>query len=108
MCTSGAIVLGTFVTFWVAENVLHVSGVLGTVVYGVQTARTSFLAFGEESHHANHAFWHEVGYVATAMIFFLAGVISEHKVYEFLSFHVPMYGAFCSVPPVSEVEYIAV
>eukprot|EP01051_Picozoa_sp_SAG22_P016443 SAG22_NODE_2324_length_2712_cov_2.484118_1_plen_747_part_10 len=82
-----AIVLGTFVTFWAAENVLHVSGVLGTVVYGVQTARTSFLAFDEESHHANHAFWHEVGYVATAMIFFLAGVISEHKLEVFVAKH---------------------
>ena len=74
-----SIVLGTFVTFWVAENILHVSGVLGTVVYGVQTARTSFLAFSEDSHHASHAFWHEVGYMATAMIFFLAGVRPPHN-----------------------------
>ena len=33
------LVVATMSTFWLAENVLGVSGVLGTVVFGVQTAR---------------------------------------------------------------------
>jgi NhaP-type Na+/H+ or K+/H+ antiporter len=74
------LVFCTLATFWLAENVLGVSGVLGTVVYGTQTARTSVLAMDEHSHHANHAFWSEVGYVATAIIFILAGVKSEVKI----------------------------
>lgn len=78
------LVFCTMTCFWVAENVIMVSGVLGTVVFGVQTARTSFLAMDEHTHHANHAFWGEVGYVATSMIFILAGVKSRDKIASFL------------------------
>jgi NhaP-type Na+/H+ or K+/H+ antiporter len=35
------LLLFTFATFWVAENVVHVSGVLGTVVFGVQVRLSS-------------------------------------------------------------------
>ena len=79
-----ALVFATLSTFWLAENVLGFSGVLSTVVFGVQTARTSFLAMDEHTRHANHAFWGEVGYVATSFIFILAGVKSRDKIASFL------------------------
>eukprot|EP01048_Picozoa_sp_COSAG05_P011907 COSAG05_NODE_1156_length_5687_cov_123.468683_1_plen_496_part_00 len=49
------LILCSLSTFWLAENVLHVSGVLGTVIYGIQTARTSFLAMNEHSRHGRNA-----------------------------------------------------
>jgi len=59
-------------------------GVLGTVVFGVQTARTSMLAMDSHTHHAAHSFWSEVGYVATSIIFILAGVKSRDKIAGFM------------------------
>jgi hypothetical protein len=59
-----------------------VSGVLSTVVFGLQTARTSLLSMSETSLHANHAVWSEIGFVATSFIFVLAGVKSHAKVSE--------------------------
>jgi hypothetical protein len=55
--------------------------VLGTVVFGVQSARTSFLAMDEHTRHANHAVWGEIGYIATCMIFVLAGVKASHHAF---------------------------
>ena len=78
-----AIVFATLATFRLAEH-WHLSGVLATVVFGVQTARTSFLAMDEHTHHASHAFWSEVGYTATSVIFILAGVKSQQKIQSLL------------------------
>jgi hypothetical protein len=47
-------------------------------------AGTSFLAMDEHSTHANHAFWSEVGYTATSIIFILAGVKSETKIEQMI------------------------
>ena len=106
----------TLATFWLAENVLVVSGVLGTVVFGVQTARTSFLAMDEHTHHANHAFWGEVGYLCTSFIFILAGVKSYDKIAslmdnfaeDFEEQHEPTcYPFSCGVPdPDPESAYV--
>ena len=40
-----------------------------------RAARRTYLAMSEETLHANHAFWKEVGFLCTTVIFLLSGVL---------------------------------
>jgi NhaP-type Na+/H+ or K+/H+ antiporter len=64
----------TYLTFWIAEVVLHVSGVLAVVVLGLWLSRNRAVitpTVEEQLHHV----WTMVGYIANTLVFIISGVI---------------------------------
>ena len=68
-------VLSVYMVFYVSEHVCGASGVLATVVYGLQLARRRHLALTVATDEHNEVVWEEIGYVANSFTFALAGVI---------------------------------
>eukprot|EP01051_Picozoa_sp_SAG22_P010342 SAG22_NODE_925_length_6469_cov_3.836264_5_plen_872_part_00 len=66
--------------FWVAENVLHVSGVLASVVFGLTTARKSYFAMNADTLEKNHVVWEQMGFLTTMILFMMAGIIVRGKI----------------------------
>ncbi|XP_071957219.1 sperm-specific sodium:proton exchanger-like isoform X2 [Antedon mediterranea] len=71
----------TYLTFYIGESVLKVSGVLAVVVLGlvVNVERTSI---SPEVEVFLHRFWEVLGYVANTLIFFLVGVVITERAME--------------------------
>ncbi|XP_071100546.1 sperm-specific sodium:proton exchanger-like [Haliotis cracherodii] len=69
----------TYITFYVGEEFLGVSGVLSVVVLGVvmSSKRTSI---SPEVETFLHRFWETLAYLANTLIFILVGVIISEKV----------------------------
>jgi sodium/hydrogen exchanger 10/11 len=71
----------TYFTFYVGETLLHVSGVLAVVTFGIEL----------NSHKANispevevflHRFWEMMGYLANTLIFILVGVVITEQAFS--------------------------
>ncbi|XP_076472058.1 sperm-specific sodium:proton exchanger-like [Babylonia areolata] len=71
--------VSAFLTFFVSENFLHVSGVLAVVTLGVvlSSNRTSI---SPEVETFLHSFWEVLAYLANTLIFFLVGMIVMHLI----------------------------
>jgi NhaP-type Na+/H+ or K+/H+ antiporter len=68
-----------FTTFYMAENVLHVSGVLAVVSFGVFMASGGAFVLGRNGRKDQRLIWGAVSWAADAFIFVLAGMISESE-----------------------------
>eukprot|EP01062_Namystynia_karyoxenos_P058805 TRINITY_DN5027_c3_g1_i1.p1 TRINITY_DN5027_c3_g1~~TRINITY_DN5027_c3_g1_i1.p1 ORF type:complete len:1709 (+),score=558.24 TRINITY_DN5027_c3_g1_i1:61-5127(+) len=67
-----------YMTFFIAEGMLHVSGVLALVVLGLYLS-SHCQAFSPEVEHLLHGFWGILSFVANILIFGLAGLIIAEK-----------------------------
>ena len=65
----------TYVTFYIAEDVLHISGVLAVVLLGLVMNRMR-TRISPEVEKFLHRFWHMIAYLANTLIFGL--VVSDH------------------------------
>jgi NhaP-type Na+/H+ or K+/H+ antiporter len=73
-------VVGVFVTFYVGEHILHVSGILSVVVYGLVLARNKRFAMKQHELDENHGFWEEAAFLSNTFIFILSGVLVADRI----------------------------
>ncbi|XP_078333950.1 sperm-specific sodium:proton exchanger-like isoform X2 [Crassostrea virginica] len=72
----------TYLTFYIGEEYLGVSGVLATVVLGV-TMNSEKTMISPEVEHFLHRFWETLAYIANTLIFIIVGmVIAEKAIFE--------------------------
>jgi NhaP-type Na+/H+ or K+/H+ antiporter/CRP-like cAMP-binding protein len=69
------IVAAAYMTFYVAEHFLHVSGVLGLVSFGLLMASVGRTRISPEVEHFLHEFWELFAFIANTLIFLIVGVV---------------------------------
>eukprot|EP01062_Namystynia_karyoxenos_P068644 TRINITY_DN6352_c0_g1_i1.p1 TRINITY_DN6352_c0_g1~~TRINITY_DN6352_c0_g1_i1.p1 ORF type:complete len:1565 (+),score=487.12 TRINITY_DN6352_c0_g1_i1:71-4696(+) len=72
--------VAAYVTFFVAEGMLHVSGVLGVVACGCLMSYYN-TCISPDVEHTLHHFWEAATYLANTLIFLLAGLIVSLKAF---------------------------
>ncbi len=78
-----AIVGASYLTFFIAENVFGVSGVLAIVTLGLLMASVGRTKISPEVQHFLHEFWELAAFFANVLIFLIVGVvIAERTVFE--------------------------
>ena len=102
------LLLGVYLTFYIGEHVLHVSGVLATVFFGILLSRMAPHAMSHDAMHTTHIVFGQVSFFAETHIFVLAGLIIEDQFFsnrarqEFVDFN------FAFHLPVSLVMYFCI
>lgn len=81
-----SLIIGVFITFYVAEHVMHVSGILALVVYGLFLARNKGFAMDHHEIEENAGVWEEAAFLSNTFIFVLAGLIISDRVSNNTSF----------------------
>ncbi len=69
------IIAAAYMTFFVAEHFLHVSGVLGLVSFGLFMASVGRTRISPEVEHFLHEFWELFAFIANTLIFLIVGVV---------------------------------
>jgi len=69
------IVAAAYLTFFVAEHFLHVSGVLGLVSLGLIVGGIGRTRISPEVGHFLHEFWELAAFIANTLIFLIVGVV---------------------------------
>ncbi len=82
MVEISAIVTAAYITFYIAEHFLYVSGVLGLVALGLTAASVGRTRISPEVEHFLHEFWELLAFIANTLIFLIVGVvIAEQAVF---------------------------
>ncbi len=74
------IVAAAYMTFFICENFLHVSGVLGLVALGLVMASIGKTRISPEVGHFLHEFWELLAFFANSLIFIIVGVVIAEQV----------------------------
>jgi NhaP-type Na+/H+ or K+/H+ antiporter/CRP-like cAMP-binding protein len=74
------IVAAAYMTFYVAEHFLHVSGVLGLVALGLLMASVGRTRISPEVEHFLHEFWELFAFIANTLIFLIVGVVISNNI----------------------------
>ena len=71
-----SVILATYVTFFIAEGLLHVSGVIALVSFGLTLTYIGKPRLNPEANRFMENFWGLAGYMANTLIFILVGVVN--------------------------------
>lgn len=74
------IVAAAYMTFYIAEHFLHVSGVLGLVALGLLMASVGKTRISPEVEHFLHEFWELFAFIANTLIFLIVGVVISNNI----------------------------
>ena len=74
------ILMGVYATFYVAEDLLHVSGVLATVMFGFMMSNRFKYTLSPAVMEMNEAVWTQLAHVSESIIFIMGGVIVHDKI----------------------------
>lgn len=69
------IIAAAYLTFYLAEHFLHVSGILGLVALGLAMASVGKTRISPEVEHFLHEFWELLAFIANTIIFIIVGVV---------------------------------
>lgn len=75
-----AIVGAAYLTFFIAENFLGVSGVLALVTFGIIMASVGRTKISPEVQHFLHEFWELAAFLANVLIFLIVGVVIAERI----------------------------
>ncbi|MFC2087382.1 cation:proton antiporter [Bacteroidota bacterium] len=74
------IIVAAYLTFYIAEDFLHISGVLGLVALGLAMASVGKTRISPEVEHFLHEFWELAAFIANTLIFVIVGVVIAQRV----------------------------
>lgn len=74
-----AVVAAAYVTFYIAEHFLHVSGVLALVALGLMIGGAGRASISPQVEHFMHEFWELAGYIANCIIFLIVGLVIAER-----------------------------
>ncbi|MCK5169350.1 MAG: cation:proton antiporter, partial [Bacteroidales bacterium] len=74
------IVAAAYMTFYIAEHFLHVSGVLGLVALGLLMASVGRTRISPEVEHFLHEFWELFAFIANTLIFLIVGIVIANNI----------------------------
>jgi NhaP-type Na+/H+ or K+/H+ antiporter/CRP-like cAMP-binding protein len=80
MVEISVIIAAAYMTFYVCEHFLHVSGVLGLVTLGLVMASVGRTRISPEVEHFLHEFWELAAFIANTLIFLIVGVVIALRV----------------------------
>ena len=75
------IVAAAYLTFFIAEDFLHVSGVLGLVALGLMMASAGKTRISPQVQHFLHEFWELAAFIANTLIFIIVGVVIAQRTF---------------------------
>ncbi|MBE9466742.1 MAG: cation:proton antiporter [Bacteroidetes bacterium] len=79
MVEISVIIAFAYLTFFVAEYFLHVSGVLGLVAFGLVMSGVGKTKISPEVEHFLHEFWELAVFIANTIIFIIVGLVIAQR-----------------------------
>lgn len=96
MVEISVVVAAAYITFYVAEHFLHVSGVLALVALGLLIGGVGRSSISPQVEHFMHEFWELAGFIANCLIFLIVGIViaerTEFNANDFLSLFIVYVG----------------
>ncbi|MBL4624117.1 MAG: sodium:proton antiporter [Flavobacteriales bacterium] len=74
-----AVVAAAYITFYIAEYFLHVSGVLALVALGLVIGGMGRSTISPQVEHFMHEFWELAGFIANCLIFLIVGLVIAER-----------------------------